>query len=450
MKIISSILIFILSTLIVHAQKENNIWYFGNQAGIDFNGSTPVALTNGNMNTIEGCASISDSSGSLLFYTDGVTVYDRSHAVMSNGTGLTGFTSSTQSAIIVKKPGSSNIYYIFTLDMIYAYSEVDMTLNGGFGAITTNKNIILNSTAPTEKQAATFHANGTDVWVVMFDVNTFYAYLVSSSGVNMTPVITTIGQIHQYDIGQMCFSKSGNKIATGNYETSGLPNISIYDFNKNNGIVSNDLHIDNGAPQCYGVAFSPDETKLYATVNPSIYSIYQYDITSNDTALIKASEFLIGGPGMYETGSLQLGPDGKIYGALYTTNFLSVITNPDSAGLASGYISSAINLLSRTCNLGLPNLIAGWQNESTGVNENNAPLQISWYPNPVIDFIEFSIPEIPKNTTLQICDLSGRKVYDQELQEQSGRISLQSLSSGMYIMQINTPTNNYSFKLLKQ
>ncbi len=51
---------------------------------------------------------------------------------------------------------------------------------------------------------------------------------------------------------------------------------------------------------------------------------------------------------------------------------------------------------------------------------------------------------------MQICDLSGRKVFDQEIQDQSSKIYLQSLSSGMYIMQINTPTNNYSFKLLKQ
>lgn len=450
MKILTSSLIFILSTYFVNAQKEDYIWYFGNQAGIDFNGSIPVTLTNSIMNAGEGCSSISDNAGNILFYTDGITVYDRSHSIMSNGTGLTGNSSSSQSAIIVKKPGSSNIYYIFSLDMVYAYSEVDMSLNGGFGAITSNKNIVLNSTAQSEKQTATFHSNGTDVWVVMFDTNTFYAYLVTNTGVNPTPVMTSIGIAHQYDLGQMCFSKSGTKIALGNYETSNIPNISIYDFNKNNGIVTNDIHFANGASQCYGVSFSPDETKLYAAVNPSIYTIYQYDITSNNAATIEASEFLIGGPGLFEIGTMQLGPDGKIYCTQYNSNFLGIITYPDSAGLASGFTSSGINLLTGTCNLGLPNLIAGRQFESTGINEANSPLQISWYPNPVIDFIEVSIPEIPKNTTLQICDLSGRKVYDQEIQDQSSKISLQSLSSGMYIMQINTPTKNYSFKLLKQ
>jgi hypothetical protein len=87
-------------------------WYFGNGAGITFNSGTPIALTNGALVTIEGVATISDDLGNLLFYTDGVTVYNRNHTIMVNGTGLFGDISSTQSAIIVKQPGNTNIYYI--------------------------------------------------------------------------------------------------------------------------------------------------------------------------------------------------------------------------------------------------------------------------------------------------------------------------------------------------
>ena len=59
--------------------KEGNIWYFGEYAGLDFNSGSPVALTNGQLNTNEGCATISDNNGNLLFYTDGMTVYNKSH-----------------------------------------------------------------------------------------------------------------------------------------------------------------------------------------------------------------------------------------------------------------------------------------------------------------------------------------------------------------------------------
>jgi hypothetical protein len=72
------------------SQGEANIWYFGQNAGLDFNGGSPVALTNGQLATDEGCATISDTNGQLLFYTDGITVYNKNHSIMANGTGLTG------------------------------------------------------------------------------------------------------------------------------------------------------------------------------------------------------------------------------------------------------------------------------------------------------------------------------------------------------------------------
>jgi hypothetical protein len=113
------LLLFVLCLpLLGLAQKEGNIWYFGQNAGLDFNSGSPVALTDGMLNSIEGCASICDANGDLLFYTDGMTVYNKNHGVMPNGTGLLGNSSSTQSAIIVKKPMSNNLYYIFTVDGI--------------------------------------------------------------------------------------------------------------------------------------------------------------------------------------------------------------------------------------------------------------------------------------------------------------------------------------------
>jgi len=97
-----------------YSQGEANWWYFGNNAGIHF---APVAtnVTGGALNTTEGVASISDAAGNLLFYTDGVTVYNSTHTTMTNGIGLLGDASSTQSAIIVKQPGSSSLNWKFTV-----------------------------------------------------------------------------------------------------------------------------------------------------------------------------------------------------------------------------------------------------------------------------------------------------------------------------------------------
>src|SRR5688572_15782308 len=90
------------------AQKERNIWYFGNKAGLDFNTSPPSVLNNSQMNTDEGSASIADAQGNLLFYTNGENIWNKNHQVMANGSGLMGSFSTSQSALIIKRPGSNS------------------------------------------------------------------------------------------------------------------------------------------------------------------------------------------------------------------------------------------------------------------------------------------------------------------------------------------------------
>ena len=135
------------------AQNEAANWYFGQNAGIQFDDSGNLigSIDGGQLSTLEGCTSISDTNGNLLFYTDGTLVYNRNHQLMPNGTGLFGDSSSTQSALVVPLPGSDTIYYIFTVDTFiggpnpdngFNYSMVDMTLDGGLGDI-TSKNINL-------------------------------------------------------------------------------------------------------------------------------------------------------------------------------------------------------------------------------------------------------------------------------------------------------------------
>lgn len=108
-------IILLLFSISVYAQKEGNVWYFGNRAGVDFNQVPPAALTDGVLSTNEGCASIAGADGKLLFYTDGSTIWNKSHAVMKNGYGLLGNSSSTQSAVVIRWPESLNLYYVFTV-----------------------------------------------------------------------------------------------------------------------------------------------------------------------------------------------------------------------------------------------------------------------------------------------------------------------------------------------
>ncbi len=88
MKRIVIFFLIIISQNYLFAQKEANFWYFGDYAGIDFNSGQAVAITDGAMTVMEGCASMSDSTGALLFYSGGGTVWNKNHVAMPNGTGL--------------------------------------------------------------------------------------------------------------------------------------------------------------------------------------------------------------------------------------------------------------------------------------------------------------------------------------------------------------------------
>lgn len=358
---ITSLLFSVLFIQNGFAQKEGNIWYFGNLAGLDFNSGSPVPLTNGVLNTAEGCATIADANGSLLFYTDGSTIWNKNHVPMPNGSGLLGNSTSTQAGIIIKQPGNPNLYYVFSIFTDFAYSVVDITLQGGDGDVVAgNKNIVIAPGVNAEKQCATKHANGNDVWITMHEYNTngFRSYLLTSAGLTPVPVVSNVGVNHntgQY--GQMKFNPQGTKIACG-IVSSGIVNVQIMDFDNLTGIVSNEIAIPNGSNQCYGLEFSPNGSLLYATTNSGTYIIYQYDLNAGSAAAVIASQTQIGSTVSYDATGMQLGPDNKVYIAPTGSGYLDVINDPDVLGTGCNFVHDAVYLQGRTSALGLPEYIS--------------------------------------------------------------------------------------------
>ena len=367
------ILTILLVSTVTYAQKESNIWYFGENAGLDFNSGAPVALTNGALITSEGCATISDNMGNLLFYTDGTTVWNRMHMQMPNGFGLMGHSSSTQSALIVQRTGSNNTYYIFTTPAQVMFegkfgfhcTVVDMTLDGGLGDVTNFKNIQLHNSV-TEKLTAVRHANGCDTWVIIHEWNSrnFLAYLVNNAGVNPTPVLSNTGTIHNGGtiagslntnaIGQMKVSPNGSKLALAIYR---MNIFELFDFDNATGIVSNPLSFPPIAAgqdgNVYGVEFSPDGSKLYGGL---LREIYQYDLLAGTPSDIINSRTLIGSSSA-TIGALQLAPDGKIYCAHSNDSYLAAVNKPNALGSACNYVDMAVPLAGKMSKFGLPNFM---------------------------------------------------------------------------------------------
>ena len=385
----------------VFPQKESANWYFGEFAGLNFNTDNPIPLLSGKLSSSEGCASISDSNGNLLFYTDGVTIWDRRHEVMPNGFGLLGHSSSSESALIVPKPGSKSRYFIFTVDQpsYYLknsrvinginYSEVDLTLNNGYGDIIEGKKNIHLVTydendsvekeyKSTEKITAVSHSDGSSIWVNTYFMDKFYSFKVSNT-VDETPVISRVSKLvrpainedgaNVSAIGYLKVSPNGKKIAIAHSSTSlGSPRTGrkksgqalLYDFNNATGHVSNQEQIfSNGYP--YGLEFSPNSEFLYVTNNVFNESddfvegnLFQFSLESNnitDSRLTISTSRNI-------AGALQLALNGKIYragyGVLSAGLNISVINEPNQFGGACDYKENVVNLGGKETKLGLP------------------------------------------------------------------------------------------------
>lgn len=376
MKKVFLIILALLISGAIFAQGEANIWYFGYGAGLNFNSGTPVALTNGVIASSEGCAAISDPSGQLLFYTDGVTVWDRMHVVMINGSNLMGHTSTTQSSLIVPQPGSSTLYYLFanaaqggSVPANYAwsnlglsYSIVDMSLNGGLGDVTIKNQSLVVPTS--EKLTGVKHCNGIDYWVIAheFGTNAFYSYLVTSAGIS-APVISNAGITHTGLTfqGQIKASPNGKRLASA-IVFDPQNRVELFDFDNTTGIISNAVVVSTG-DYAYGVEFSPDNSKLYISSNQN--GVIQYSLGCGTISGRTIISPYVGSPNP-STKALQLGPNGKIYVARFANYFfLEEINNPNAAGLACNYVVGGVSLGPKSCDYGLPNFVQSYFNYET-------------------------------------------------------------------------------------
>nr|WP_314866002.1 T9SS type B sorting domain-containing protein [uncultured Flavobacterium sp.] len=408
------LLVIILIYSASFGQKEAAIWYFGEKAGLDFNSGNPVSITDGKIVTNEGCASISDKNGNILFYTDGTLVYNKFHKVMPNGSGLFGHNSSTQSAIIVPKPNNPYIYYIFTVDQPLPdnvddnllndqdppnnglnYSEVDLRLENGLGDIPTNKKnihlITYNSENNeevkfkcSEKITAVQHGDGISFWVITHFLNNFYSFKVSSFGVNKTPLKSStplnvpIGGYLTNAIGYLKISPNGKKIAMANSSLKtdnelgpkgeikrNTGNVWLFDFNSTTGIITNGMAlISNTNP--YGIEFSAKTKKMYISVNQYNSegigigsSLIQYDLKSNN--IVNSKMEIVNSQKV--AGALQLAIDEKIYRSGYDISKqggekLSVINNPEQDGIDCNFLVDEIDLKGKKAFLGLPPFIS--------------------------------------------------------------------------------------------
>jgi gliding motility-associated-like protein len=353
-------------------QKDRHIWYFGEGAAIDFLNDTVTVRSDGMIFTLEGCTTMCDDEGNLLFASDGTTVSDSSGNVMFNSYDMFGDYSSTNSAVSVRKPGSDKIYYIFTVSIYdstsssswmnsppLSYSTIDMDLEYGLGDVDELNVEVFHPV--TEKLGLVPHANGIDYWIVIHELNSssFYSFLLTADGLSDAPVQSNIGfyisdTTNGPGIGCIKASLDGSLIAVANcYEE----NVELFRFDNSTGVLSDLINVGNYSGQNpYGVEFSADNRFLYiSTGNLSgLSQIMQYDISVYNESAINASEAVIVNSDIW-FGALQIGPDDRIYCASVQNWHLPFIEFPENQGALCGYDSTSIVLYPfTTSRYGLP------------------------------------------------------------------------------------------------
>jgi hypothetical protein len=443
------------------SQRRADKWYFGTLAGIDFSSGTATAISGGQINTPEGCATISDNlTGKLLFYTDGTTVWDSTHNIMNNGTGLLGATSSTQAALIVPNPANPNQYYIFTTDEIggpngLRYSIVDMTMQSGLGAVTAKNNMLLSNV--TEKLTAVYIPSLAQYWIVahQWGNNLFYAYKLSVTGL-ASPVISAAGIQHdstviQNTYGQMKFNGCGDRIACAvGYKDT----IEVFDFDVATGLVSNPLTIPM-ADHVYGVEFSPDGNKLYAGQYGSLQTLFQFDLSLSTPAAILASKTPLSVT--QDIYGMQLANDGKIYVVKSFSQFLGVINSPNIAGPTCNYVDQGLdldpNFMGVMSSLSLPGFVQSFLN-----NEGNCVFQsvesltkenlLNVYPNPANATFTVEVKE--ELSSLVLTDGTGKTIQQFSKPAAGKLISFgESLAPGIYFLKGESAEGSFVKKILK-
>ena len=359
------LILLLLTSISTFSQKKNfNIWYFGYNAGIDFNTGSPLSLTNGEIYTREGCASICNDNGKLLFYTDGISIWDRNHNIMPNGINLMGDPSATQSAIIVPAYQQPNIFYIFTVDNWQddlvnglRYSIVDMSLNNGKGdVVSSSKNILLHDKV-SEKLCAIMHQNQKDVWIVAHDWGSdkFLAYLLTKDSLSTTPVITSIGVSHEGNysnaVGYMKASMQNDRIALA---IKNMNTMEIFDFDNSTGKLSNVISVDN-IDRAYGVEFSPDGSKLYvSSLHWYPYRIYQFDLELSSSEDIINSATIVASSYDNRYCAMQITPLGDMYISLENNKEISRFKFPNKLRDSCGLEENFLYLKGDTCQSAFP------------------------------------------------------------------------------------------------
>jgi hypothetical protein len=341
---------------------------FGNMR-VDFHHDPPKVFSDEYFINFRSCAAtVSDSLGGLLFFTNGIHIYDRFGQIMEGGDTINpgevwelaeeyGYVD-VWPVFALPKPGASNIYYLIHngVEIVgttgYAkylyYSIIDMNLNEGLGKVLIKNQILMEGDIVCRD--AVKHGNGRDWWIIGLqagDTN-HYLFRLSANGIS-GPYIQDFGppiSLPEYAV-PGGFSRDGNLFIRQDIDTE----MRIYDFDRCSGLFSN-LRIIPYVPgdfYAFNAVFSPDNHFIYLN-NP--YWIWTIDMQAEDLSASydTLTHWEWNFNPHYPFGSGYWGgvvaPDNKIYYSNYagTSRSMNIIHRPNFPADAADCEEEALHL----------------------------------------------------------------------------------------------------------
>ena len=459
--------------------KRDQVWIFGTDSSIqpgvdgvllDFSTSPPsVSYQSKPIEMYLTDASICDTAGNLILYTNGLEIANKKHKILANSSGfysgdlLKGLgLAMCQGILLLPVPGSDSLYVVIhplvkASNDIFAtkcspiqYTLIDMSQSNSEGAAILLNQVITSDTFDNGMLTACRHANGRDWWVLLPKLasNIYYRLLLDPTGLHVDGK-QTIGPVwgQVAGLGQSVFAPDGTHYArTRAYQYFDPDTMSVYDFDRCTGLLSNPhlmAHPTDSILAGAALAISPNSRYLYKSLG--VY-VWQYDLQA---ANLQASRQLVYTAKQYGFFAMQLGPDGKIYicpdGA---SSVLSRIDYPDLPGPACGVCEGCVTL--PTPNYGsmpyFPNFrlgpVDGSACDSLGLSrvlevEQGGAYKV--YPNPVTDALTVRLPALLPGHALRfaLTDALGRAVRERALTDFETEVEVAGLPKGMYFWQVS-------------
>ncbi|HRH35872.1 MAG TPA: hypothetical protein PKY12_12480, partial [Catalimonadaceae bacterium] len=213
--------------------------------------------------------------------------------------------------------------------------------------------------------------------------NKYLTYLVTSVGVNNTPLIfaggttdngTSFPNLTSPNFGYMKASPDGNRIACA---FSAKSRIDILNFDRATGQISFRFTLTQ-IPNAYGLEFSPNGKLLYATGYTG-KNIRQYNLSLNTLTQVVAASVILRPRTHLNVWALQLGPDEKIYASRLGSGFLDCILHPNNVGTTCNFVEEAIYLDGKFASAGLPNFFPYFMQPSGITDRGFCPLDTTFF-----------------------------------------------------------------------